>query len=53
MDATDLQVWKRFAAKGGIGKCTAIADCVAEEMSDLMFYKVKYLFFVRLHLASH
>ncbi|KAL6305748.1 hypothetical protein BKA93DRAFT_717494, partial [Sparassis latifolia] len=39
MDATELGRWTRFAAKGGIGKCTALQDCVAEESEDLMFMK--------------
>ncbi|KAJ7184311.1 hypothetical protein C8R46DRAFT_1299032 [Mycena filopes] len=39
MDAADLARWTRFAAKGGIGKCTAIGDCVAEAAEDLMFLK--------------
>ncbi|KAF8985497.1 hypothetical protein BDQ17DRAFT_1188591, partial [Cyathus striatus] len=39
MDATELARWTRFAAKGGIGKCTAISDCVAESPDDLMFLK--------------
>ncbi|KDQ49613.1 hypothetical protein JAAARDRAFT_165497 [Jaapia argillacea MUCL 33604] len=39
MDATQLARWTRFAAKGGIGKCTATQDCVAESMEDLMFMK--------------
>ncbi|KAJ3794439.1 hypothetical protein GGU11DRAFT_645478, partial [Lentinula aff. detonsa] len=39
MDAVELQRWTRFAAKGGIGKCTAIQDCVAESSEDLMFLK--------------
>ncbi|TFK32573.1 rab-GTPase-TBC domain-containing protein [Crucibulum laeve] len=39
MDATELARWTRFAAKGGIGKCTAICDCVAESPDDLMFLK--------------
>ncbi|KAI0770872.1 hypothetical protein BD413DRAFT_68728, partial [Trametes elegans] len=39
MDATELGRWTRFAAKGGIGKCTAIQDCVAEHADDLMFLK--------------
>lgn len=39
MDATELGRWTRFAAKGGIGKCTAVQDCVAEEPDDLMFLK--------------
>ncbi|KAI1786279.1 hypothetical protein LXA43DRAFT_871395, partial [Ganoderma leucocontextum] len=37
MDASQLGRWTRFAAKGGIGKCTAIQDCVAERAEDLMF----------------
>jgi hypothetical protein len=37
MDAKDLGRWTRFAAKGGIGRCTAIADCVAMGNDDLMF----------------
>ncbi|KAI0070100.1 hypothetical protein K474DRAFT_1556844, partial [Panus rudis PR-1116 ss-1] len=39
MDANELGRWTRFAAKGGIGKCTALQDCVAEEEDDLMFLK--------------
>ncbi|KAL4080108.1 hypothetical protein V8B97DRAFT_695989 [Scleroderma yunnanense] len=40
MNAQDLARWTRFAGKGGIGRCTAIIDCVAEEMGeDLMFLK--------------
>ncbi|KAI0056890.1 hypothetical protein BV25DRAFT_1533903 [Artomyces pyxidatus] len=39
MDATQLSRWTRFAAKGGIGKCTALQDCVAKEAEDLMFLK--------------
>ncbi|KDQ17473.1 hypothetical protein BOTBODRAFT_96130, partial [Botryobasidium botryosum FD-172 SS1] len=39
MDAADLARWTRFAAKGGIGKCTALMDCVAEGAQDLMFLK--------------
>lgn len=37
MDASELARWTRFAAKGGIGKATAIQDCVAEGSEDLMF----------------
>jgi len=40
MDATELARWTRFAAKGGIGKCNALCDCVAENDGDLMFLKV-------------
>ena len=40
MDANELGRWTRFAAKGGIGKCTALQDCVAEDAEDLMFMKV-------------
>ncbi|KAJ7221749.1 hypothetical protein GGX14DRAFT_325319, partial [Mycena pura] len=39
MDAAELARWTRFAAKGGIGKCTATGDCVAEAAEDLMFLK--------------
>lgn len=40
MDAHELARWTRFAAKGGIGRCTAIVDCIAQEMGeDLMFLK--------------
>lgn len=42
MDASDLSRWTRFAAKGGIGKCTALQDCVAQGVEDLMFLKVSY-----------
>ena len=45
MDGTELARWTRFAAKGGIGKCTALQDCVAESEEDLMFLKVSILFF--------
>jgi hypothetical protein len=38
--AHDLARWTRFAAKGGIGRCTATVDCVAREIGDLMFLKV-------------
>ncbi len=41
MDANELGRWTRFAAKGGIGKCSAVQDCVAEEAEDLMFMKVR------------
>ncbi|KAJ8584066.1 hypothetical protein M405DRAFT_747662, partial [Rhizopogon salebrosus TDB-379] len=37
--AHDLARWTRFAAKGGIGRCTATVDCVAREIGDLMFLK--------------
>jgi len=40
MAAQDLARWTRFAAKGGIGRCTAIVDCVARDVGDLMFLKV-------------
>ncbi|TDL21252.1 hypothetical protein BD410DRAFT_695087, partial [Rickenella mellea] len=39
MDAAELSRWTRFAAKGGIGRCTAVQDCVAESGDDLMFLK--------------
>jgi hypothetical protein len=38
--AHDLARWTRFAAKGGIGRCTATVDCVASQIGDLMFLKV-------------
>jgi hypothetical protein len=41
MDAPELSRWTRFAGKGGIGKCTAIQDCVAEGEEDLMFLQVR------------
>jgi len=40
LEAAELARWTRFAAKGGIGKCTATCDCVAESADDLMFLKV-------------
>lgn len=43
MDANELGRWTRFALKGGIGKGSAIHDCVAEEAEDLMFLKVRIL----------
>jgi hypothetical protein len=42
MEAPELGRWTRFAEKGGIGKCTAVQDCVAEASDDLMFLKVLY-----------
>jgi hypothetical protein len=41
MDAAELARWTRFAAKGGIGRCTAINSCAAEAAEDLMFLKVR------------
>ena len=48
LEASELARWTRFAAKGGIGKCTATCDCVAESTDDLMFLKVLFrcFFFV-------
>lgn len=43
MDGKDLARWTRFAMKGGIGKCTAVQDCIAESPEDLMFLKVRTL----------
>ena len=40
MDAAQLGRWIRFAAKGGIGRATALVDYVAERPQDLMFLKV-------------
>ena len=42
LEAAELARWTRFAAKGGIGKCTATCDCVAESTDDLMFLKVLF-----------
>ncbi|KZT24311.1 hypothetical protein NEOLEDRAFT_1038725, partial [Neolentinus lepideus HHB14362 ss-1] len=39
MEPAELARWTRFAAKGGIGKCTALQDCVAESPEQLMFLK--------------
>ncbi|KAI0246565.1 rab-GTPase-TBC domain-containing protein [Lactifluus subvellereus] len=39
MDGPQLSRWTRFASKGGIGKCVALQDCVAEAQGDLMFLK--------------
>ncbi|KAK7035743.1 rab-GAP TBC domain-containing protein [Favolaschia claudopus] len=39
MDAAELARWTRFAAKGGIGRGTALTDFVAERVDDLMFLK--------------
>ena len=41
MDVAELSRWTRFAAKGGIGKCTAVQDCVAKHSDDLMFLNVR------------
>ena len=40
MEAAELARWIHFAAKGGIGKCKATVDCVAECSDDPMFFKV-------------
>ncbi|KAG1879974.1 hypothetical protein F4604DRAFT_1879897 [Suillus subluteus] len=39
MQLQELARWTRFAAKGGVGRCTATVDCVAREIGDLMFLK--------------
>src|SRR5258707_1191204 len=39
LEPAELARWTRFAGKGGIGKCTAKCDCVAESSDDLMFLK--------------
>ncbi|PCH32957.1 hypothetical protein WOLCODRAFT_56556, partial [Wolfiporia cocos MD-104 SS10] len=39
MYAKELGRWARFAAKGGIGRGTALQDCIAETDDDLMFMK--------------
>ena len=40
MDAPELERWTRFASKGGIGRCVALQDYLAEKPGDLMFLKV-------------
>ena len=50
LDANDLARWTRFAAKGGIGKCTAVQDCIAESQEDLMFLQVCHPDIYVLHL---
>ena len=56
LEASELARWTRFAAKGGIGKCTATCDCVAESVDDLMFFKVFFFchpfFFATYHLYT-
>lgn len=42
MKGHELARWTRFAAKGGIGKCTAVHDCVAQSSDDLMFERVRF-----------
>ena len=42
MNCHELARWQRFAANGGIGKCTAVHDCVAQTPDDLMFLKVRF-----------
>lgn len=42
LEPADLARRPRSAAKGGIGKCMAHCDCVAESSDDLMFLKVCY-----------
>ena len=48
MDANELGRWTRFAAKGGIGKCTALQDCVAEQLDDLRSFGYVTPHFLRL-----
>ena len=52
MDASELGRWTRFAAKGGIGKCTALQDCIAEHAEDLMFMKVACVLIWRVILVT-
>ena len=40
MKVHDMAHWTKFAANGGIGKGTAVHDCVAQSHDDLMFLKV-------------
>jgi hypothetical protein len=51
MEAAELARWTRFAAKGGIGKCTAMQDCVAERAEDLMFLKVRQYSIINLSVG--
>jgi len=51
MDASRFSRWTRFAKKGGIGKCVAVQDCVAEQPGDLMFFKVHLSLFHILFLC--
>ncbi|PPR07716.1 hypothetical protein CVT24_003258 [Panaeolus cyanescens] len=39
LEPAELARWTRFAAKGGIGKCTALCDFKAANPDDLMFLK--------------
>jgi len=41
MEPEQLVRWTRFAAKGGIGTCTAVNDYVAQHSDDLMFLQVR------------
>lgn len=52
LEPADLARWTRFAAKGGIGKCVAQCDCVAESSDDLMFLKVCIRTFLLLFASS-
>jgi len=40
LEPADLARWTWFTAEGGIGKCVAQCDCVAESLDDLVFLKV-------------
>ena len=37
LSASSVARWYRFAHKGGIGRCVALADKIAEEQDSLMF----------------
>ena len=39
LEPANLARWTRFAPKGGIEKCVAQCDCVAESSDDLMFLR--------------
>ena len=52
MEPHELARWTRFAAKGGIGKCTAVQDCMAEGKEDLMFLKVGTLARIQRNTAN-
>ncbi|KZT53458.1 hypothetical protein CALCODRAFT_405494, partial [Calocera cornea HHB12733] len=53
MDAPQLTRWTRFAAKGGIGRGTALRDCVAEGPDDLMFMQGDEIVFLMSVAGEH
>lgn len=40
MEPQELARWTRFASKGGIGRCTALRDRIAQDNDELMFLQV-------------